>query len=409
MRVGEAAVGPELAVFAYVRVAEEEGLRPDYAVTADGGVWANPSLRGVNKGDAAGHEASVNAVARDGRELGELGAAVDAETLGVVVYVQCGDALAVRAQDFYHVGEVVLALGVVVADLADMGGKRRAVEGIATGVALEQRGRLLGRAISLFDVAQHGTGVVELKAAVAEGIGRRHGKDGCRSGAICDASCEARNGLRPDEWQVCVEHDNGTIVDAGGLKCDAHGVAGAEALGLVDALDARPLTLRVGGVDDGAHLVGVAAHDDDDAVASAGEGSVDHPANHGLAENLVRDLGVARLHARALASSEDDGGCGAGHGVTPHGAAPLRVGCAASKGCASPCRGGNGAACRGRSYDSAALWGVCFCGLRDRVLRSACCRLHTCVAACARVSFCSWLCAGTLPSCLRGAGVSSRG
>ena len=40
-------------------------------------------------------------------------------------------------EDLEHVGQVVLGLRVVVADLVNVGGELRAVEGVAAGVALE--------------------------------------------------------------------------------------------------------------------------------------------------------------------------------------------------------------------------------------------------------------------------------
>ena len=47
------------------------------------------------------------------RTLGEVDAVVDAEHERRVVDLEGGDAVAVAAQDLEHVGQVVLALGVV--------------------------------------------------------------------------------------------------------------------------------------------------------------------------------------------------------------------------------------------------------------------------------------------------------
>ena len=255
----------------------------------------------------------VDAVAGDCRELGELGARVHAEALAVVVAVEGANGLAVGLEDLEHVGQVVLALGVVASDLADVGGEQRAVEGVAAGIALEERRRLLGRAVLLLDVALDGAVLCEHDAAVAERIGRgdREGRGGRL--AVRDGLGEGADGLGGDERQVAVEHHDGAGVDAGGLQGDLDGMAGAEALGLLHALDAG-VRVCVGGLGDGADLVCVAAHDDDDAVAAAGDGGVCDPADHGLAEDLVGDLGVVRLHAGALAGGEDDGG-GVCHGV----------------------------------------------------------------------------------------------
>ena len=280
--VGEAAVGAELALFAHGDVADQVRLRPHDGVAADGGVGADPSLRGVDEGDALGHPVLVDAVARDGGELRELDAAVDAQAVAVVVTVEDGDRLAVTLEDFEHVGQVVLGLRVVVADLVDVGGKLRAVEGVAAGVALQQRGGLLGRAVLLLDDALDLTIGAQLDAAVAKRIGRGHGHDGAGELAGGDGLRELGDGVGGDERQVAVEHDDGALRDAAGLERDLDGMAGAQALGLLDALDLGGAVV-VGTIDEGAHLVGVAADDDHDAAAAGLDGGVDDPLNHGLA------------------------------------------------------------------------------------------------------------------------------
>ena len=289
-------------------MADQVRLRPYDGIAADGGVGADPSLRGVDEGNALGHPVLVDAVARDGGELCELDAAVDAQAVAVVVAVEDGDSLAVAFEDLEHVGQVVLGLRVVVADLVDVGGELRAVKCVAAGVALQQRGGLLGRAVLLLDDALDLTIGAQLDAAVAERIGRGHGHDGAGELAGGDGLRELGDGVGGDERQVAVEHDDGALRDAAGLERDLYGVAGAQALGLLDALDLGG-AVGVGAVDEGAHLVGVAADDDHDAAAAGLDGSVDDPLDHGLTQDLVRNLAVVRLHAGALAGSEDNCGC----------------------------------------------------------------------------------------------------
>ena len=288
--------------------AAADGGVGETAVGADGGVGADPSLRGVDEGDALGHPVLVDAVARDGGELRELDAAVDAQAVAVVIAVEDGDCLAVTLEDLEHVGQVVLGLRVVVADLVNVGGKLRAVEGVAAGVALQQRGGLLGRAVLLLDDALDLAVGAQLDTAVAKRIGRGHGHDGAGELAGGDGLRELGDGVGGDERQVAVEHDDGALRDAAGLERDLDGMAGAQALGLLDALDLGG-AVGVGAIDKGAHLVGVAADDDHDAAAAGLDGGVDDPLNHGLAQNLVRNLAVVRLHAGALAGGEDNCGC----------------------------------------------------------------------------------------------------
>ena len=306
--VGETAVGAELALLAHGDVADQVRLRPHDGIAADGGVGADPGLRGVDERDALGHPVLVDAVACDGGELRELDAAVDAQTVAVVVAVEDRDRLAVALENLEHVGQVVLGLRVVVADLVNVGSELRAVEGVAAGVALQQRGGLLGRAVLLLDDALDLAVCAQLDAAVAKGVGRGHGHDGAGELAGGDGLRELGHGVGGDERQIAVEHDDGALSDAAGLERDLYGVAGAQALGLLDALDFGG-AVGVGTVDEGAHLVGVAADDDHDAAAAGLDGGVDDPLNHGLAQDLVRNLAVVRLHAGALAGSEDNCGC----------------------------------------------------------------------------------------------------
>ena len=97
-----------------------------------------------------------------------------------------------------------------------MRGKLSAVEGVAAGVALEQRGGLLGRAVLLLDDALNLAVGAQLDAAVAEGVGWGHGHDGAGELAGSDGLRELGDGVGGDERQVAVEHDNGALRDAAG-------------------------------------------------------------------------------------------------------------------------------------------------------------------------------------------------
>ena len=66
-------------------------------------------------------------------------------------------------------------------------------------------------------------------------------------------------------------------------------MTGAQALGLLDALDLGG-AVGVGAIDEGAHLVGMAADDDHDAAAAGLDGSVDDPLNMGLPRILCETL-----------------------------------------------------------------------------------------------------------------------
>lgn len=219
-----------------------------------------------------------------------------------------GDGLTCALEDFEHVGQIVFALRVVVGNLADMLLELGTVKGIAASVALKERLGLLGRAILLLDDTGDGAAFVKLNASVAKGLGRREGEGGRGIGAAVYGLGELGYRVCLNERQVAIEHHNGTVLDAASLDGHLYGVAGTQALDLLNRLDGD------GGVgicvlEKRAHFVCMASHDNDHAVAASGDRSVDDPVDHRFAKDLMRYLGVVGLHACALAGGEDDGGC----------------------------------------------------------------------------------------------------
>ena len=219
-----------------------------------------------------------------------------------------GDVLTCAFKDFEHVGQIVFALCVVVGDFADMLLKLGAIEGVAAGVALKERLGLLGRAVLLLDDTGDGAAFVKLNASVAKGLGRREGEGGRGIGAAVYGLGELGYRVCLNERQVAIEHHNGAGIDAASLDGHLYGVAGTQALDLLNRLDGD------GGVgicvlEKRAHFVCMAPHDNDHAAAACGDRSVDDPVNHRLAKDLMRYLGMVGLHACALAGGEDDGGC----------------------------------------------------------------------------------------------------
>ena len=272
-----------------MRVANQMGLGPYHGVAADGGVRANPSLGGVDEGDALSHELVVDAVAGDGGELSQLGARVDAKAVAVVFAVVDAHGMAGGFKDLEHVGQVVLALRVIAGDIAYVGGKQGAIEGIAPGVAFKKLRGLLRRAILLLDDARDHTVAIELDAAVAKGVGRGHGEDGGRKRSVRYGLGEHANGIGLDKRKVAVEDHHGTGIDAASVQSDAHSMAGAQALGLLNSLYLHG-RLRVCLAKDRADLVCMAANNNDDALASGLDGCVYNPLDHGLAQDLVAYL-----------------------------------------------------------------------------------------------------------------------
>ncbi len=69
------------------------------------------------------------------------------------------------------------------------------------------------------------------------------------------------------------------------------GMARSQPFGLFHAFDGHR-GARIGGVDDIAHFLRVAAHDHDDALAASGNRRVGNPLDHRFAQNLVGDLSM---------------------------------------------------------------------------------------------------------------------
>lgn len=219
-----------------------------------------------------------------------------------------GDGLTCAFEDFEHVGQIVFALRVVVGNLADMLLELGAIEGVAAGVALKERLGLLGCAIFLLDDTGDGAVFVKFNASVAKGLGRSEGESGRGVGAAVYGLCELCYRVCLNERQVAVEHHNRAGIDAASLDGYLHGVAGTQALNLLNRLDGD------GGVgicvlEKRAHFVCMASYDNDHAAAACGDCSVDDPVDHRFAKDLMRYLGMVGLHACALAGGEDDGGC----------------------------------------------------------------------------------------------------
>ena len=244
----------------------------------------------------------VDAALHDLGDLCELHARVDAQQLGVVGGEQRGDGLAHLAVDAHHVGEVVLALGVVVADLVDVLGQAPPAEAVDARVALGERGLLLGGAVLVLDDGHHAAVGVALDAAVAGGVGGAHGEH--RAGVVvCLGLFDQRtDGLGAHERRVAIEHDGRTLEVAQGVAHAHHGVPGTQALGLLDALDVGIVGKN------GADFVSPVSHNDDDTVGACLASSVDRPPNQRLVEELMCDFGMTGLHTRTLAGCEDDRG-----------------------------------------------------------------------------------------------------
>ena len=171
-RVQERGAGADHAVLADRRAAADVGRRLDRGVLADDHVGVDRRAGRVDDRDAVAHQLLVDAllgVEPDGREVG---AVVDAERLDRVVDDVGRDRVALVAEQRQHVGEVVLALRVVVLEALERLRERAGVEAEDPGVDLLDGellgGRVAGR-LRLHDALDVAVGVAYDAAVAASG------------------------------------------------------------------------------------------------------------------------------------------------------------------------------------------------------------------------------------------------
>ena len=223
------------------------------------------------------------------------------------------------ARKLNHVGQIVLALGVVVGDVSQQLEQQGRGRGHDTRVAGGERQNLRRRLLGLGDCAQ---GVAfQDQAAIGAGIARM--KPDHRHAFAAEDRFDVR---RLQQGNIAVG-DHHVPVEPGKRRLGRpHGVAGAQRRVLDrDAGWAQPR------LDMGPDLWGVVAHHHHDALAAQRLGRIDGVIQHGAMADAVQHLGQRRLHPRALACGQDDGGAWAGlagHGSSRRLGVPRRLQCA---------------------------------------------------------------------------------
>ncbi|MNF93226.1 hypothetical protein D3C84_758940 [compost metagenome] len=192
------------------------------------------------------------------------------------------------------VGQVVLALGVVIGEtahpVAKTGKRQRQNAGIAFG---DLAFGFVG--IFLFDDGRHFTCVITNDAAVT---GRVIQFDGQQAQLLRPHLLEqALQGVDLDQRHIAVEHQHGVgLNERHGLS---NGVAGTQLFILQDEVQ----VIRRQAF---AHRIGTMTDHDVNALWIKLPGAVDNMAEHGVAGNRVQNFRQSRTHTRALASSENN-------------------------------------------------------------------------------------------------------
>ena len=214
-------------------------------------------------------------------------------------------------EDLDHVGEVVLAQGVLGAEPAQGGGQEAAAQAVDRRVDLADLTLLVGCIGVLDDAADPLVAVAE-DAPVAGRVvdlGRQHRAGGVGDAVLAD---EGGEGGGAQQGRVARQHDDvavlhvvtGQIVGEGG-EGDRGGVARAPGHVLLDEVDDQ---LRGRLLLDGLrHPLGPVPDDDDGPLDRQFRQGVEHVQQHGPPAQHVQGLGPGRLHAGALPGSQHHG------------------------------------------------------------------------------------------------------
>ncbi len=263
----------------------------------------DPHEPGVGHRDAAQHVRLVDAQLQHLGCLGELDSGVHPHRLEGLLGGGGAHEQSLAVEHLDHIGEVVLALGVLGGKAVEMGEQHRGVEAVRAGVDLGEV-VLVGTQVLLLDDRGDSAIAIAHDAAVVAGVGQVRGEQRERGTAALAHRYEAGDGVGPQQGRVAREHHEraGEPVERVPRRHDR--VAGAQLLLLPHGLDA------VG--QERLDQLGVVAGDHDDPLAARLARRVDHELHHGLAQDLVRDLGLRGLHPGPLACGEDQRGSGHG-------------------------------------------------------------------------------------------------
>ena len=246
-------------------------------------------------GHAGGEEGLALDLLKQGLGLGELGLGVHAHH-GVLAGHDGAGRSAMLAREGHDIGQIVFALGVVVGDAGQQVEQQAGGRGHDAGVAGGER-QDLGR--GLLGLGDGGQDVaVNDQTAIGARVAGLEANDGD------PAPAEHRLDVGgPQQGHVAVGDDHLSVEVGEQALSRAHGVTGAQRRVLDgDGGGAQPL------LDMGADLGRVVSDDHDDALTAQTLGGVDGVVQHGAVADAVQHLGQRRLHARALAGGEDDGG-----------------------------------------------------------------------------------------------------
>eukprot|EP01136_Pigoraptor_vietnamica_P017581 Opistho-1_new@62939 len=299
--VGNDAVRADAHAFAQRHRAFEHAVDVDVDVGAAAQRAAQVETRRVGQAHALFHQRVGLAQLPGALQRRELGRAVDAGHLQRVGHDMRHHRHAVVGRELHDVGQVVLALGVLVVQARQPALEQPRGRGHHAAVDLAHGALRLGGVLVLDDGRHLAPGMGADDAAIARGVVEFDGQQ--REPFAAAGGDEGAQRVLGDERHVARQDHHGAIVRQlrRGLL---HGMAGAQ-LGLL-ARETEGGGVHGRGLDRGFGLLGAVARHDHDMARADARGGVGHVGQQGAAGQTMQHFGQLALHARALAGRHDD-------------------------------------------------------------------------------------------------------
>ena len=294
------AKGANLDAFGDRYAGAEHGIGADRHIRAEYRIEAEPGGRRIQERRPVFHRCLAETRLQHRFRLGELGTVVDAHDF----FRRCHSMDAIEAASAGasdDIGEVIFALGVVVADVVEKGKEMPAVDrddaGIAQcnlgvdGIGVEALDDALKPAVRPKNEAAVCGVVVGLESEYRE---RRAGAPGSQQGV---------ERLRRDQRHIAIKHQHIPAESVERLFRHQNRVAAAEALLLDGDFGLRRAVRQ--GLADALH---VRPEDQHQALRCEAARGGEHMMQHRPPGNRVQHFRPARLHARALPGCQNDDG-----------------------------------------------------------------------------------------------------
>ena len=309
-RVGDAAVGANAHALAQFHAASEHAVHVDLHILAadqlpthaGAGVVAQVKAGRVGQAHALLHQGAGLAQLVGALQLGQLQGAVHARHLQGI-----GDAVGHHGHTVGHghgddVGEVVLALGVVVGEPREPGREQARRDGHDAAVHLGDGALRIGGVFVLND-ALHGAVGIAHDAAVAGGVGQRDGEQ--RQPLATTGGHQCAQGVGLGQGHIAREDDRCAIGREMGHGL-LHGVAGAQLRFLAHKLQIKMGCSARESCGSRFYFCSTVAGDDDGAAGLQAGCLVQHMVQQRAPGQALQHFGGAAFHARALAGRHDE-------------------------------------------------------------------------------------------------------